>query len=88
MKVDSLFCEDYIQYMSSLSIKYNFTNVKDGFFFFFKVKLLICYGSFALMSRNIVYFLSRFLCSYIKEITSFYVKVAYGMCQKLNLLPK
>ena len=82
MKVDSLFCEDYIQYMSSLSIKYNITNVKDDFFFF-KVKLLICYGFFALMSRNIVYFLSRFLCSYIKEIISFYVKVAYGMYQKL-----
>ena len=63
MKVDSLFCED-IQYMSSLSIKYNFTNVKDGFF------------------------LSRCLCSYIEEIISFYAKVAYGMCQKLNLLPK
>ena len=38
MKVDSLFCEDYIEYMSSLSIKYNFTNVKDGLFFFSKLK--------------------------------------------------
>ena len=73
MKVDSLFCEDYIQYMSSLSIKYNITNVKDGFFLF-KVKLLICYGFFALMSRNIVYF-------FVKISLLIYQRNYFILCQ-------
>ena len=32
--------------------------------------------------------MSRFLYSFIKEIILFYIKVAYGTCQQLNLLPK
>ena len=32
--------------------------------------------------------MSRFLYSYIKEIVLLHIKVAYGTCQQLKLLPK
>ena len=33
-------------------------------------------------------FMSRFLCSYINEVSLFYVIIKYEICKQFNLLPK
>ena len=32
--------------------------------------------------------MSRFLCSYINEVSLFYVIIKYEICKQFNLLPK